>query len=106
MLVTVDVLKKMNDSIASGNPPLISDLISECALDEAILKESVGDLGKSISSMTVFFQTMTAYLAEVQKRVKVMSECYFAIQKLQLKYSIIEATPDVQDPPIVWNNQS
>lgn len=102
MLITVEILKRVNGSIATGTPMSLHDLIPECALDEAVLKEAMGNLDKPVSSMSVFFEAMIAYVDEVQKRVKVMSECYNAIQKLQMKYSLIEATSDLPDPPIVW----
>lgn len=45
---------------------------------------------------------MDAYLKELHKRVKMLNECYMAIQKLQIENDIIEASQELPDPPIIW----
>ncbi|MDL2264693.1 hypothetical protein LJC31_08590 [Synergistaceae bacterium OttesenSCG-928-I11] len=102
MIVTVEVMKRVNASVASGNYMSTGELASACMLDETVLRSAVGDLDKPVKSMTVFFQALSSYLTELQKRVKMMSECYTAIQKLQMKHDLISATADAPDPAIVW----
>jgi hypothetical protein len=98
----MEVLKKINASVASGNYLQVREISNECMLDETILRSAISDLDKPVKSMTFFFQVLSSYLAELQKRVKIMSECYTAIQKLQMKHSVISVTADVPDPAIVW----
>lgn len=106
MIISVEIMKNINSAIASGNFIPISQLEQDCALDGNILKTVAGDVDKPITSMSLFFSTIASYLSEVQKRVKMMNECYAAIQKLQIKHNIIEATAENQEPAIIWTNQS
>jgi gamma-glutamylcysteine synthetase len=96
-------MKRINASVASGDFLPIREISKACMLDETILSSAVGDLDKPVKSMTFFFQALSSYLTELQKRVKMMSECYAAIQKLQMKHNVISVTADMPDPAIVWN---
>lgn len=106
VIVTVEVLKKINGSLVSGQAFTVGDMARECALDEAILKAVEKDLSRPLESVNAFFQLMASYLSEMQKRVKIMSECYTAIQKLQIKHAVISTSAERQFPPIVWENES
>jgi chromosomal replication initiation ATPase DnaA len=100
VIITIDILKKINGSIASGKFLTMGEIAQECCLDEKVLEVVAGDLNSNISSMNKFLKTVDAYLIETQKRVKVLSECYNAIQKLQVSHGIIKK--GASDPPIIW----
>ena len=105
MIINIEVMKRINASVASGSYIPISQLGKECALDGDILKIVAGDVEKPVTSLNLFFRTITAYLAEMQKRVKIMDECHAAIQKLQIEHKIIEVTEENPEPAIVWTSQ-
>jgi hypothetical protein len=100
VIITIDILKKINGSIASGKFLTMGEIAQECCLDEKVLEVVAGDLNSGISSMNFFLKAMDAYLVETQKRVKMLNECYNAIQKLQLTHGIIKKGSG--DPPIFW----
>jgi hypothetical protein len=102
MIITIDMMKKLNDSLAEAKPLSFLELAKECYLDEKLLSFIIGELDKPVPSMKMFFSAMDDYLAEMRKRVKMLDECYTAIQKAQIEQSIITATSDSPDPPIVW----
>jgi hypothetical protein len=102
VIITIDILKKINGSIASGKFLILGEIAKECCLDEKVLEVVAGDLSRGISSMGFFLKTMDAYLSEIQKRVKMLGECYNAIQKLQIEHGVIKKPPKDGDPPIVW----
>ena len=102
VIVTVEVLRKINSVLASGQVFSVADMARECSLDETILKVVEKDFSRPLESVNAFFRLVSAYLAEMQKRVKIMDECYTAIQQLQLKHAVIKASTGVQNPPIVW----
>jgi hypothetical protein len=52
--------------------------------------------------MKFFLKIIDEYLSETQKRVKMLGECYHAIQKLQIEHGVIEKLPEGGDPPIIW----
>jgi hypothetical protein len=101
LIITIDILKKINGSIADGKFLTMKEIAKECCLDEKILEVVSGDLGKSVSSVNFFLKTMDAYLSETRKRVKMLNECYSAIQKLQIDHGVISNSAQ-GDPPIVW----
>ena len=105
MIINIEVMKRINASVASGSYMPISQLEKECALDGDVLKVVAGDVEKPVTSLNFFFRTISAYLAEMQKRVKMMDECHAAIQKLQIENKIIEATEENPEPAIVWASQ-
>jgi hypothetical protein len=100
VIITIDILKKINGSIASGKFFTMGEIAQECCLDEKVLEVVGGDLNNNVTSMNTFLKTMDAYLSEMQKRVKMLNECYNAIQKLQLTHGVIKK--GAGDPPIVW----
>ncbi|MDR1917264.1 MAG: hypothetical protein LBQ58_11915 [Synergistaceae bacterium] len=102
MIITIDIMKKLNDSFATNSLMSFADMAKECYLDEKLLSFLIGELDMPITSMKIFFATIDEYLAEMQKRAKMLSECYTAIQHVQIEQSIIKTTPDVPDPPILW----
>lgn len=102
MNITIDTMKKINATVKSGKYLTMGDLVGECGLDEGVLQMAVGDLAAQIKSMTGFFDAMNSYIAQLSNRLKMMSECYLAIQKLQLDNDMIEKTPEMPDPPIIW----
>jgi hypothetical protein len=101
VIITIDILKKINGSIADGKFLTIGEIAKECCLDEKVLEVVSGDLGQNISSMNFFLDAMDAYLSETRKRVKMLGECYNAIQKLQLEHGVIDKSLG-GDPPILW----
>lgn len=102
MIINVEIMKKINSTIDSGDFMPISQLEQECALDANVLKIVTEDLDKPLTSMNFFFKILLAYIGEMEKRVKMMDECYAVIQKLQIENKIIDATPDNQEPAIIW----
>jgi hypothetical protein len=101
VIITIDILKKINGSIAVGKLLTMSEIAKECCLDEKVLEVVCGDLALGVSSMTSFLRTIDAYLTETRKRVKMLNECYTAIQKLQIEHGVIDKT-ESEDPPILW----
>jgi hypothetical protein len=101
VIITIDILKKINGSIAAGEFLLMREIAKECCLDEKVLEAVSGDLGKEISSMGLFLKTIDLYIIETRNRVKMLNECYKAIQKLQIDNGVIKKTAD-GDPPILW----
>jgi hypothetical protein len=101
VIITIDILKKINGSIADGKFFTMGEIAKECCLDEKVLEVVSGDLGQNVSSMNFFLNTMDAYLSETRKRVKMLSECYNAIQKLQLEHGVIDKSSG-EDPSILW----
>lgn len=102
MIITIDMLRRINSSVASGDLLTLGQLAEECGLDVKILELLFGDLTQKVPSMAFFFNTMEDYLKELHKRIKILSECYTAIQRLQIENNIIEASQEASDPPIVW----
>ncbi|MDR1965654.1 MAG: hypothetical protein LBQ36_02990 [Synergistaceae bacterium] len=102
MVITIDILKKINSSIASGSFMTMRELACDCYLDEKILERIFGSLEQPVRSMGLFFSTINQYIAEMQKRVKMLNECYTAVQKAQIAGSAIKATQKNPDPPIIW----
>jgi hypothetical protein len=102
MVITVDILKKINRLIASGNCPTLSQVAEECSLDEKMLTHVCGDLGRTVPSMVFFFSAMESYLEEMGKRLKMMSECYRAIQKMQIENGFIKPLDKPDVTPIIW----
>jgi hypothetical protein len=100
MIITIDIMKKINNSIASAKYMSLSDMAKECYLDEKLLESVVGELDKPLTSMRAFFSMIEEYITATQKRVKMLNECYNAIQRAQIDSGAIAA--DVQDPPILW----
>jgi hypothetical protein len=101
VIITIDILKKINGSIAAGELLTMGEIAKECCLDEKVLEVVSGDLGKKIASMGFFLNTIDSYLVETRKRVKMLNECYNAIQKLQIEHGVIKET-EGGDPPILW----
>jgi hypothetical protein len=101
VIITIDILKKINGSIAGGRFLTMREIAKECCLDEKVLEVVSGDLGRDVSSMNFFLKTMDAYLSETRKRVKMLNECYSAIQKLQIDHGVIDKSAG-GDPPILW----
>jgi hypothetical protein len=101
VIITIDILKKINGSIVAGELISMGEIAKECCLDEKVLEAVAGDLGKKISSMGFFLRTIDSYIIETRNRVKMLNECYQAIQKLQIDNGIIKKTAD-GDPPILW----
>jgi hypothetical protein len=101
VIITIDILKKINGSIANGTLLTMREIAKECCLDEKVLGVVSGDLDKKVVSMNFFLNTIDAYLAETRNRVKILNECYSAIQKLQIDHGVIKKTAD-GDPPILW----
>lgn len=54
MIIAIDMLKKINGSVASGNLLTIGELADECGLDVKILEILTGDLSQTIPSMNFF----------------------------------------------------
>jgi hypothetical protein len=79
----------------------MGEIAKECCLDEKLLEVVSGDLSQNISSMNYFLKTVDAYLTETRKRIKMLNECYNAIQKIQLEHGVIDKNED-GDPPILW----
>lgn len=102
MIITIDILKKINGSIASNTFYTIRELARECYMDEKVLEVVTGDLGREVSSMGNFLEMVELYIVEMQKRVRILNECYHAIQKLQVDNGIIDKTGEIPDPPIIW----
>jgi hypothetical protein len=101
VIITIDILKKINGSITDGALLTMREIAKECCLDEKVLEVVSGDLEKKVASMRFFLKTIDAYLIETRNRVKILSECYSAIQKLQIDHGVIKKTGD-GDPPILW----
>jgi hypothetical protein len=101
VIITIDILKKINGSIANGKFFTMREIAKECCLDEKVLEVVSGDLGKDVSSMNFFLKTIDAYLSETRKRVKMLNECYSVIQKLQIDHGVISGS-ESEDPPIRW----
>ena len=99
MRITVDILKKINSSVATGDLLPIGQFAKECGLDEDLLKTVAGSLDEPVVSVNYFFATMESYVSEVQKRIRMLSECYSAIQKLQMDNGIIK---NGDQPAIIW----
>jgi hypothetical protein len=95
-------MKKINGAIASGNYASLREIASECCLDEKILESVIGEIDKPIKSMKFFFSMVDQYIQEVQKRVKMLGECYAAVQMAQLGSSAIKKTKELPDPPVIW----
>ena len=106
MIISIEIMKRINATVTSGKHMPISQLVKECGLDADLLGLVAGDLEQPLTSMNLFFRMIASYLAEMQKRVKMMGECYTAIQKLQIEHKIIEVTADDKEPAIVWTDQS
>lgn len=102
MNITIGMMKKVNATVKSGSFLAMRDLIDECGLDEGVLQTAVGDLDAKVKSMSGFFDAMHKYVAQLDNRLKMMKECYQAIQKLQADNELIEITPEIPDPPIIW----
>ncbi|MDR3354534.1 MAG: hypothetical protein LBO21_05805 [Synergistaceae bacterium] len=102
MVITVDILKKINRLIASGNYPTLGQVAAECSLDKKMLTHVCGDLGRTVPSMIFFFNAMESYLEETAKRLKMMSECYRAIQKMQIENGFIKPQDKPDVTPIIW----
>lgn len=102
MIITVDVLKKINGAIAKGEPLSLSQVADECSLDAKMLSLVAGDLSQKITGMRSFFTTMQLYLVEMDKRVKRLEAKYKEIQSLQIASGMIEATGTMSDPPLEW----
>jgi hypothetical protein len=102
VVITVDILKKVNSSLVSGNHLTLGQIAEECSLDEKMLMHVCGDLGRKVSSMGFLFSTLDSYLEEVSKRMKMMSECYRAIQKMQIENGIVKPFEKPDATPIVW----
>lgn len=102
MIVTVDMMKRVNAAILSGKHMTKADLVDGCMLDQGALEAAVGALDAPIKTMTEFFEVLDEYIAELQNRLKMMGECYKAIQKLQIDNEIIKMTDEDTDPAIIW----
>lgn len=102
MIITVDVLKKVNGAIAEGRPLSLAEMADECALDAKTLELVAGDLSQKITGMSFFFATVKSYLVEMDKRVKKLSDRYREIQWLQSESGVIRTTQEMPDPPIKW----
>ncbi len=102
MIITVDVLKKVNGAIAEGKPLSLAEMADECALDARMLELVAGDLSRKITGMSFFFAMVKSYLIEMDKRVKKLSDRYREIQWLQSESGAIKVTPETPDPPINW----
>ncbi|MDR1471924.1 MAG: hypothetical protein LBS75_05315 [Synergistaceae bacterium] len=102
MIITIDIMKKLNDSLVSSSPLSFADLAKECYLDEKLLACLIGELDRPVTSMKTFFSAVDDYLVEMRRRVKMLDECYTAIQHAQMEQAIITVTPDDPAPPIVW----
>lgn len=104
VIVTLEIMKKINAGIASQNFLTFEDILTGCSLDRGTLETVVEDLSKQVTSMSIFFDTMESYVAELDNRLKMMAECYKAIQKLQIDNQIISPTDEIPDPAIVWRS--
>lgn len=102
MNISVEMMKRINAGIASKNYLTVRDMISGCDLDEKALEAAAGNLDTQLTTMTLFFDTLSSYLAEIDNRMKMMSECYKAIQKLQLDNDMIHISDETPDPAIIW----
>jgi hypothetical protein len=102
VVITVDILKKINNSIASGNYLTIGQIAKECSLDEKMLTHVCGDLSRYITSMGFLFSTIDSYLEEMHKRMRMMGDCYRAIQKMQLDNGVIKPWQNPAETPILW----
>lgn len=103
MNITVDMMKKINAGIASKKYLTVKDIAAGCSLDAGALEAAADeDMDKQITSMTMFFDILSAYLAEIDNRMKMMNECYKAIQKLQMDNDMIQVTDETPDPAIIW----
>jgi len=102
MVITIDIMKKINGSIASGNFISLREIARDCYLDEKIFESITGELDRPIKSMKFFFSSIDQYILETQKRVKMLGECYSAVQAAQLSGNVIKATNELSDPPILW----
>lgn len=102
MVITLDILKKIDHAIVNGKPLSLSEIGEECCLDSEILTFVAGELSQEISCMDFFFSTLVSYLVEMDKRVKRMNKQYKAIQSMQIMNGTIEATSAFPDPPVKW----
>lgn len=103
MIVSVAMMKKVNAGVMSGNYLTLDDVARGCSLDPSAMSSAAGgELDRPIKSMGEFFEALDAYIAEISKRLKMMSECYTAIQKLQIEHEMITKTDENPDPPIIW----
>ncbi|MDR1650478.1 MAG: hypothetical protein LBR87_01670 [Synergistaceae bacterium] len=102
MVITIDIMKKINGAIASGSMVSLREIAKECYLDERLLESVIGEIDGPVKSMKFFFSCIERYITETQKRVKMLDECYTAIQQAQLKAKAINATKELPDPPIIW----
>ena len=102
MIITVDILKKINNAIEDGKPLTLAEVGGECSLDLGMLSLVAGDLSQNINGMDSFFLTIESYLIEMDKRVKKMSKLYKGIQQMQIQNGTIAAAGMIADPPIRW----
>lgn len=102
MIVTVEMMKRINAGIASKKYLLMRDIANGCSLDPLALEAAIESLDTPVTSMSVFFDALSSYIIELENRMKMMSECYKAIQKLQIDNEIITVTDEDPDPAIIW----
>jgi len=102
LIITVDILKKINNSAASGKPLPASEVASLCSLDEKLLQRACGKLDQPVQSLNAFFRMMDAYLKETADRIKALGDCCASIQKLQAERGVIKQGAKGKDAPIVW----
>ena len=67
MIITIDILKKINGSIELNTFYTIRELARECYMDEKVLEAVAGDLGREVSSIGGFLNMMESYIMEMQK---------------------------------------
>lgn len=102
MNITVDMMKKVNAGIASKKYVTMQEVADQCALDPSVLEAAVDSLEAEITTMDMLFEALSKYLEELSGRLKMMLECYRAIQKLQIDNEVIYISDEHPDPAIIW----